>query len=146
LDATTVSGLFISPVRNIGTTGRQNILAYNSTTSEITYQPSPLDNIFLDTTTTGTTTLSLGVNSNQTYVSTPSTSGRIYVLQQSTNTTYNNYWFAICNTSTSNTIAVQSPSGTTIGTIPVAPTTAGITQKFVNYYSSGAAGNYYRVV
>jgi len=69
---------------------------------------------------TGTTTMTTAT-AFQTIISTPSTSGRIFVLPAPTAGRIG-WWYKICNKSTAQTIAIQYPSGTTIFTIPVSPT------------------------
>jgi hypothetical protein len=82
------------------------------------------------TTTTGTTTLTVS-NAFATIVNTPTTGTRIFVLPAPTAGSVG-YWYAICNKSTANTIAVQYPALTTIATIPVATnaTNGGSVAKF----------------
>jgi hypothetical protein len=91
---------------------------------------------------TGTTTLNIASDAFKTIVNTP-TSARTFVLA-TPSTPYLGYWYAICNRSTTQTIAVQYPSGTTIYTIPVSTnaTNGGTTARF----AVGVAGtNYFRV-
>ena len=101
-----------------------------------------LEKSVVNATTTGTTTLSLNTDSFQTIINVP-TGARTFVLP-TTSSTYVGYWFAICNKSTTQTIAVQYPSGTTIYTIPVAPaiTNGGSTAKFA---IGGSPYSYFRV-
>jgi hypothetical protein len=124
--------------------------AANFTSSQITFfknltfnsNTGYLEKSNVETTTTGTFTMT-SANSFQTTINTP-TANRTFVLPapagQLTGTTY-----GICNKSTSFTIAVQSPSGTTIFTIPVATnaTNGGSFAKFaINL--NGATNTYFR--
>ena len=98
----------------------------------------------INTTTTGTTNnLTFATDALKTILNTPSTSGRIFVLP-TPSSPYAGYWFAFCNKSTANTIAIQYPSGTLIATIPVATnaTNGGSTARFA-VFSSGTT--YFRV-
>ena len=79
-----------------------------------------LENSVINATTTGTTTLTNTTNPFATIINTPTLAGRIFVLPAPTAGTVG-YWYAVCNKSTAFTIAVQYPLGTTIATIPVAP-------------------------
>ena len=89
--------------------------------------------------------MSINSDSFATIINTPSASGRIFVLG-AINSGYVGYWVAICNRSTTQTIAVQFPSGTTIHTIPVSTsantTNGGSTAKFA---VSSTGNSYYRV-
>jgi hypothetical protein len=96
-----------------------------------------------NTTTTGTTTLTMAGDAFKTIINTPTAAGRIFVLG-TPSSTYLGYWYAICNRSTANTIAVQYPAGTTIYTIPVSTNTTngGSTARF----AVGVSGtSYFRV-
>ena len=107
---------------------RRNI---STTTNTASSNPvGLLENSILNTTTTGTTTLTI-TNAFATIVNTPSAAGRIFVLPAPPAGTVG-YWYAICNKSIANTIAVHYPALTTIATIPVAPsaTNGGSVAKF----------------
>jgi len=95
---------------------RRNI---STTTNTASSNPvGMLENSVINATTTGTTTLTIS-NAFATIVNTPTTTTRIFVLPAPTVGTVG-FWYAICNKSTSFTIAVQYPASTTIATIPVA--------------------------
>lgn len=101
-----------------------------------------LENSVLHTTTFGTTTLTIA-NAFATIINTPSAGTRIFVLPAPTVPTVG-FWYAICNKSTAFTIAVHDSSGTTIATIPVAPsvTNGGSVARFA---VQAGGGLYFRV-
>jgi hypothetical protein len=112
--AFSIASGFTDPIvirRNISTT----------TNSGMGHAVGMLENsIILTTPTTGTTTLTIATNAFSTLINTPTIAGRIIILPTITIGT-DGYWYGICNKSTLQTIAVQYPGGTTIATIPVAP-------------------------
>ena len=101
-----------------------------------------LENSVANATTTGTTTLAT-TDAFATIVNTPTAGTRIFVLPAPFVATVG-YWYAVCNKSTAFTIAVQQPLGTTIATIPVAPsaTNGGSVARFA--VGTGGA-TYFRV-
>ena len=101
-----------------------------------------MENSVINATTTGTTTLTTS-NAFATIVNTPTAGTRIFVLPAPTAGSVG-FWYAVCNNSTAFTIAVQYPSGTTIATIPVAPsaTNGGSVARFA-VVAGGAS--YFRV-
>lgn len=100
-----------------------------------------LENSVINLTTTGTTPLAIS-NAFSTIINTPTASGRIFVLQAPTAGTVG-YWYAICNKSTANTIAVHFPAGTTIATIPVATAVGG--GSVARFAVTTGGGSYFRV-
>jgi hypothetical protein len=110
--AFSIASGFTDPVvfrRNISTT----------TNTGQGYPVGMLENSVINATTTGTTTLTVS-NAFATIVNTPTDGTRIFVLPTPTLGSVG-YWYAICNKSTSFTIAVHYPALTTIATIPVSP-------------------------
>jgi len=101
-----------------------------------------LENSVVNATTTGTTPLTI-TNAFATIINTPTNGTRIFVLPTPSAGSVG-FWYAICNKSTANTIAVDYPSGTTIATIPVAPsaTNGGSVARFA--VEAGGA-SYFRV-
>jgi len=96
---------------------RRNI---STTTATATTNPvGMLENSVLNATTTGTSVLTVA-NAFATIVNTPTAGSRIFILPAPTAGAIG-FWYAFCNKSIAFTIAVQYPSGTTIATIPVAP-------------------------
>jgi hypothetical protein len=89
-----------------------------------------LEKTDINTTPGGSSTLSIA-DAFKTTINTPSAAGRIFVLPTPTAGTVG-YWYAICNKSTSFTIAVHYPAPNIIATIPVAPsaTNGGSVAKF----------------
>ena len=119
---------------------RRNI---STTTNTGLGQPvGMLENSVANVVTSGTTTLSIN-DAFATIVNTPTAGTRIFVLPAPFVATVG-YWYAVCNKSTAFTIAVQQPLGTTIATIPVAPsaTNGGSVARFA--VGTGGA-SYFRV-
>jgi hypothetical protein len=102
-----------------------------------------LETGIINTTTTGSTTLTFATNAFRTTINTPSSAGRVIVLPTPASSNAG-YWLGICNKSTTNLISVQYPSGTTIYNIPVAPvaTNGGSSARFA---VGPSPFNYFRV-
>jgi hypothetical protein len=94
----------------------------------------------VNATTTGTTNVS-SASAFSTIINTPTAAGRIFVLP-ALGGLAGNIWFAFCNKSLTQTIAIQSPAGTTIYTIPVSP--AGGMGSYVKLAVLANASAYYR--
>lgn len=92
----------------------------------------------IDTVTTGTTNLTTSL-AFVTTINTPTDATRVYQLPLIVVGTIG-YWYGICNKSTTFTIAIKNPSGTTIATVPVAPVTGGSS---VARFAIDAAGTSY---
>jgi hypothetical protein len=103
-----------------------------------------LEKSLIDTTTTGQTTLFFPTDVCRTRINTPSSAGRIYILPAfSASPSTSGMWYAICNKSLVNTIAVCFPTNaTTIFTIPVSP--AGGAGSFAKFAVDTANTAYYR--
>jgi len=95
------------------------------------------ENSIINSTTTGTTTLTTS-DAFKTIINTPTAGTRIFVLPAPTAGTVG-YWYAICNKSTSFTIAVQQPAGTTIAVVAVAPITGAGSSVKVAVTAGGAS-------
>jgi hypothetical protein len=91
--------------------------------------------------TTLTTTLTIS-EAFSTTINTPTDGTRAYQLPATSGATIG-YWYGICNKSTTFTIAIKNPSGTTIATVPVAPVTGGSS---VARFAVGASGTSYFAV
>jgi hypothetical protein len=125
-----------------------NIASFDGATSGIItfYRPltfngvsGVLERSAVNGTTTGSTTLDT-LSAFLTTINTPSATGRIFVLPTPTTATAG-YWYGICNKSTGFSIAVQSPSGTTILTITIAANSGGGT--FAKFAVNSAGNGYF---